>query len=355
MNILFFTDPHLGINRLSHTTVESRSRLKESTYRMAYSISNWAAHGPKFCLGDLFDSDTNNEAVIAQGADILKSGVNVLAGNHDLPNREGKLSSLQLLAHAVTKSAVSGDVYLPAQFVQSVRIARTNIYLVPHQISQEVFEQVLQETKEKAKGRSQTESAILCLHCNYDNPYEHTDASLNLTPEQAEDLLTVFDHVLIGHEHSSRMLHNGRLILLGNTHPTSFSDISDKYYWVYDTDTSTFSQYLCWGKQERYRRLSWEELLSTDIDPVWPDLQFVEVFGSAPAGQLPEVAGAVAKLWKTIPSLLMLKNSVVAIGEEADAKEVAHKALDLPEKVTLALEGTSMLTTWKHYLEKLND
>ena len=101
--------------------------------------------------------------------------------------------------------------------------------------------------------------------------------------------------------------------------------------------------------------MSWEELLSTDIDPVWPDLQFVEVFGSAPAGQLPEVAGAVAKLWKTIPSLLMLKNSVVAIGEEADAKEVAHKALDLPEKVTLALEGTSMLTTWEHYLEKLND
>jgi DNA repair exonuclease SbcCD nuclease subunit len=344
MSIWFFSDPHLGLVRTSHTTVQSRAALKQELFRVAARLIEITGSDQLFCLGDLFDTDTNDEATILQGAEIIKRCTMVLGGNHDLPNREGKLSSLQLLDQVIPHKIVCGSTDEPG-FGRGINPA---VYFVPHMATQELFEQSLGEARADAdslKGAYPGSALILCLHCNYNSGLIHNDASLNLTREKADELLSSFDYILLGHEHESRTLHGGKLIILGNTHPTSFSDISDKYIWEFED--GKFTPHMIWSKQAGYRNIDWEAGTGEISDTV----QFIEITGKAPAERLPDIAQNIAKLWKTHTNLLMVRNNVESDISLPEVDVAVSRTMDLPSRISHALADSDLLSIWNHYVE----
>ena len=343
MSIWFFSDPHIGLVRNSHTTVQSRAALRFELFRSAARLIEITGSDPLFCLGDLFDTDNNDEATILQGAEIVRRCKMVLGGNHDLPNREGKLSSLQLLDQVIPDKIVCGSTDEPG--FGRAEGHKAVIYMVPHMATQELFEQSLMEASTDARELNTSKPLILGLHCNYNSGLIHNDASLNLTKEKADELLEVFEFVLLGHEHESRTLQGGKLIILGNTHPTSFSDISDKFIWEFDD--GRFTPHLIWSKQAGYQKLGWEE----DMDLIPDTVQFIEITGKAPAERLPDIAQSIARLWKTYPNLLMVRNNVESDISLPAVDVAVSRTLDLPSRISHALADSDLLPIWNHYLE----
>lgn len=342
MSIWFFSDPHIGTVRNSHTTVQSRAALKFELFKTSARLIEVTGSDPLFCLGDLFDTDSNDEATIMQGADVVKRCTAVLGGNHDLPNREGKLSSLQLLSSVIPGRIVCGSTDEPGYMLYIT--AEAVVYMVPHMATQDLFDLSLSEVL-GAASQVVDRSKVLCLHCNYNSGLIHNDASLNLTREKADELLEVFDYVLLGHEHEHRTLHGGKLIILGNTHPTSFSDISDKYLWEFDG--SGFRPHLLWSRSDGYLNMDWEQ----GSDELHDTVQFIEITGKAPAERLPDIAQGIASLWKTCPNLLMVRNNVEADVALPEVDTTVSRTLDLPSRISLALADSDLLPIWNEYLE----
>lgn len=348
MAIWFFSDPHLGVSRSAHTTAQSRAKLKGKVFDHLTGAL-YPLQGEKFCLGDLFDKESNDEATILQGLEIAGMCRAVLAGNHDLPNREGKASSMELVDVALRRSETFSPVVMAKAGEAGHEFMHTRdawLYLVPHVTSQDLFDQSL-ASAEKEAGADKGLARILCLHCNYDSHFtEGSDASLNLTKERAAELLNTFDFILLGHEHQPRTDFGGRLIVLGNTHASSFADISHKYVWKFED--GKFDRHMVWSATKHHAGIGWETLLTaTDVN--WSQAQFITVEGTAPASRMPEIAEAVAKLWQQAPDALMIRNAV-EVEEEQQAEVKFRKALNLPDRVTEALTGGELEGVWKEYL-----
>lgn len=351
-SIWFFSDPHIGTMRTAHTTQASRLRLRDAIFQQALRLVSPHNHST-YCLGDLFDTESNDERSILDGWQIASRCQRVLAGNHDLPNREGKVSSLQMIAEMMEY----GRVVLGATDEHGYRFTsepEAVVIMVPHVATQELFDKSLNEAWKHAARCTRDRAIILCLHCNYNSGLIHNDASLNLTSYQAEWLLEKFDYVLLGHEHMPRTLHEGRLIILGNTHPTSFSDISDKYLWEFDG--KEFKKHLIWDASLGHCDVDWQTLVKPWAEAQATRIhaegaQFLDITGVAPPDMLPKVAAGIAQLWRDNPDLLMVRNSVQS---EFVAPEVqkATRSLDLPARISTALADTDLLPVWQSYLEK---
>jgi DNA repair exonuclease SbcCD nuclease subunit len=334
MAITFWSDPHLGLRRNSHTTPASRERLREAVFLAA---SRAADMGPSVCLGDLFDTTDNEEADIALGNSIVANTHYVLAGNHDLPNREGKLSSLELIKQ------VNGD---PGNRIvvgnpTTVTLQGYKLALVPHQPTQERFEECLAAVA--AVGGD-----VLCLHCNYESGFVGNDYTLNLSREQAEFLLQSFRYVLLGHEHEYRSAFNGRLQILGNVHPTSFADIGNKFVWTLDDKGLRPTQ--VWDRKA-FAEIPWN-VLNTYSYTELEHLQFIDVVGEAPASAMPAIAKEIQQVWSIAPHLLMLRNSVKVLEERREFGEITS-AQDVPSRISNDLKGTELEQVWHDYLGRL--
>lgn len=344
MSVIFFTDPHLGVKRNSHTTPASRARLKDQVAEMVQYILNRAEEDGHevFCLGDLFDTEENDEATILEGLTVAQRCSAVLAGNHDLPNRAGKLSSLQLIDQAVPGKIIVGSVDEPGFDFRDTDEGR--IYFVPHMATQELFEQSLAEAA--AHASKEGSAAALCLHCNYENGLVHN--GLMLSRQWAEALLEVFDFVLLGHEHVARSDFGGRLQILGNTLPLSFGEITDRFVW--ELKAGKLSSHALWLSKLRSAVVPWEDLDSRE----WDVEEYIEVVGEAEAAEMPAVARAIQQIWSQAPGALMIRNNV-EVKEAISAVEGRELArmTDVPTRVSHALAGTKMENLWKHYLERV--
>ena len=188
--------------------------------------------------------------------------------------------------------------------------------------------------------------SILLLHCNYDNGLIEQESSLNLSKEKAEDLLQYFQYVFIGHEHISRVELGGRLIVVGNLHPTSFSDISDKYYWIWDSVTNQLEKHLIWSQEEGYCLLSPDQL-----DAIPEGVQFIDIQGEVSQAEMPAYAKRISELWDKYPNLLMVRNGLEAQHEEIEAAPLEY--VSLPDQISLDLSDTPLFPLWKNYLAKL--
>ena len=343
MNNLFWSDPHIGVSRASHTTPISRKALQDAVYLQALALAKSVEDS--VCLGDLFDTTENSEAVIQQGATIASACRLLLAGNHDLPNRENKLSSLQLLKSLGMRSIVLSE---EGHRYRVDVICGVSFVSVPHQLSQELFMQALNDLIE---GFSAEEPQVLLLHCNYDSPFISDTTSLNLTKDNAERLLTRFSHILIGHEHTARSDLSGRVQLLGNTHPTSFSDISDKFSWSFKVEGGklSFISQLIWSKAKGFKELSWEILLAGQEQT---DASFIDITGVAPVAKLPEIAKAIQKLWQVLHNPYMIRNNVKVEREVIEAGDV-QKSLNIPARISLSLKDSPLLPLWEDYLKEV--
>lgn len=319
----FISDTHIGLNRMSNTTPESRRKWKRKVFETVMGAAKTALTPVTHC-GDLFDSCSNSEEDILAGYDLAKNCWAVLSGNHDLTNRDSRKSSLDLLRELDLGEIVVVDPYYG-----------TDISMVPHCRTQQEFVDILG----KIEGNE-----ILCLHCNYDLGHDPSDSTLNLSSDVADILLERFDYIVLGHEHNARVLKNGRLIILGSTFPTSFSDMTDKFCWDYRD--GKFTPTLTWSK-DRFLSVSWQDLLEGKTE----DADFIEITGTAPAKHMPEIAKKAFGLWRQQSDLLAVRNNVKAESLQIELKDTKEVFKDIPTRISRELDGTELGGIWNKYLD----
>lgn len=338
MSYNLFSDPHLFTNRAAHTTRDSARLLQSNLYSAALKASE--PHN-SLCLGDLFDKPANPELALVQGHEVAKRCRLVMAGNHDETNRTGVVTTLDAL-HSVLDDRI---VIAPNLHEPHFTTLDEVFWIVPHHASQAVFEQAMQAAMEDAEnfpGRK-----YLLLHCNYDSPFDLEDNTLNLTPDDAQVLLETFSRIFIGHEHNHRYDHNNRVVVVGNTHPTSFSDISNKYRWELEPDTDRLTHVQLWAKADHYRELRYGEPI-----PELTGVQFVDVTGAEPVANGVEVADYVRSVWDAGESLIAVRNHVEIMdhlaGSEGDMS--APALVDLKQRIMTDLEDSDLQALYRRLL-----
>lgn len=322
MTTTFFTDPHLGLRRASHTTTASRERWYQRIYEQA-RIASPAKH-KNICLGDLFDKYSNDERTILQGADIATRCHYVMAGNHDVVADNDKVGSLKLLSNLGKEICLAdfGDF----GFETTEPEPDLRLYMIPHVTDQGLFEQSMiaaVESAEEADGYR-----VLCLHCNYESPFIDGDTSLNLTRERAQSLLHTFNYILIGHEHTHREDFDGRLIVIGSTFPTAFDNMTDKI--ILHWRDGEFEKEVIWPASRHY---TWE--VGTPLAP--PEyVEFITVTGTVTRDDLALASGSIAAIWKNHPQLLGLRSQLKVEGDDAEIEMTEADLQSLP--ITIAAE-----------------
>ena len=328
-----FSDTHIGLNRNSHTTPASRAELRKALYDQAFHLSENNLRFTTCCLGDLFDSFWADGNTVKQGFEIFKRLDICLTGNHDFSNRTTALSSMQLIKNISDGSGVGAESIAS---VEQYNVWENAIQIINHKMTQTLFDESV-EMVEKLGG-------VLFLHCNYNSGFAANEASLNLTHEQAEKLLKKVDYIFIGHEHIPASYFGGRLIITGNTHPTSFSDISDKYVYYLDEELELTKE-LIWEAATRSVKVHYSELSELNTQ----GLEFIEVTGEVEKSELPAVARAVANLWKNASNAYMIKNSTTydkSIEKTAETSVCVTNPIDA---ITKELEGTPLFQMWVKY------
>jgi len=348
-----FSDPHIGLDRRAHTTTKSRAALKMALYSAADQVACSITAGQTLCLGDLFDKSHNDEVTIMQGYKVASQCDLVLGGNHDVPNREGTVSSLEVVNEALRSKGniltpcVGQSLYFNNKFNKN---NAGRVFSVPHQSSQSLFDETIGILLDEPAEEDTLE--IVILHCNYECGFADNEISLNLTSEAADQLLERFDYVFIGHEHESRVLKDGRLIIVGNTHPTSFSDISDKFVWYID-EHDEIQKELIWEEETGFKLLSFNSL-PEEVNDFKTEAQFIEVQGTLSVEEYAGVADFMVKVWEANPQAYMIRNNLKPI-EQDDIEEIGLTEIDdLPAHITEELkDDEDMKKLWESYLGKL--
>lgn len=324
MTTTVFTDPHLGRTMQAHTTAASRARLTDSIFLTTQlALTTRANAGPAVCLGDLFDKFQNPERTILDGVSVAKLCDLIMAGNHDVTNDRSKVGSLQLLSslrHAATDCEIMIVPFGQAECYLK-EVDGKDFIFIPHHTTDTLFQQSLKDAKDWAHQRQITRSvkppAYLCLHCNYDSGFATDETALSLTRKEAKDLLDAgFDYILIGHDHHPREDFDGRVIILGNMHPTGFGDITHKrMLQINDDGSHTFVP--VWSPEEKYLKLDVSELLSVPLVELIvgegvPD--FIEIEGSISPDRVLDLAKAIRTLWALEPMAIRNKVEIEKVG-----------------------------------------
>lgn len=340
--MLFYTDPHLGVTRAANTTQGSSAALQKALYDQASAIVANRDLQLTLCLGDLFDNFSNPEPIHLQGMQVMSKTALTIAGNHDVANQANKMGTLELLNNHFNSLQGRGRVFF-APFGESAHLTwmtddKHALTFVPHVASQELFLQSLLNASEAMHDIKQR-TKILCLHCNYNFPDERlNETTLNLTEDTAKQLLDRFDYILMGHEHIPAEHYDGRLIILGNTHPTSLSDISDKRIAFLENKKIRFET--VWSKADGYVELQASRL------PDMVSANFARVQGEVDAGGMLDVMKHVSAMWRRSPNLYVLKMEVTMAGAPQGDTPAAALA-QLPAIIRKELEATpELLKLW---------
>ena len=350
MKFRVFSDPHIGLNRTSHTTPLSKQLLKQALVSQVDLILCTRPDDSVLCLGDLFDTHNVDNNSLLQGYSIYSECALVLFGNHDLSNRVDTASSIEVIDWVNEHSVRINESKMNRPIADYTNLSDIGIWWIDHKLTQDIFEGALKDAYTRANA-----GEVLLLHCNYESPFATQESTLNLTRELAEHLLTRFSYILIGHEHMSRTDLDGRVRLVGNTHPTGFSDISDKFAWDFTVEQGAITEitpYLIWSKDEGYLSIDWTDL--SELTSLSEKVQFVEIKGVADQQHMPAIAAKVSSLWKLSDKLLMVRNNVaVTASLEVNQATELTRCQSIPERITTELNGTHLATLWADYLEAL--
>lgn len=336
--IRFFSDPHVGKELKANTTPKSRATLAQQLHLHAMQAARMPHPQGKrvdgtICGGDLFDTDSNPEHVLIAGHQVASQCDVVLGGNHDVVNIAGRESTLS----ALSKLSVSNDKFVmpPNPGCTSARVIPFNgvdVYAIPHHARQQEFEEVLEQAKAMAEECQEGPRArILLVHCNYHLTFEAGENDLNLTDAKARHLLQAFDYIVMGHDHRPRLECEGRLIVLGNTHPTSFSDQGEKRVWFYCSETNDWTYQV--NAEEQRLEVQANSLISAwqnDLLAEYAQAEWIDVVGVLPPEATVDLAKAIAALWKVSPYIYAIRASRVQIraeGQTDDMPAAAQKTL----------------------------
>ncbi len=340
MKIGIFTDPHLGKVLSANTTLESRKRLQNDLYSHVKGIMQTEGVGEWFCLGDLLDKYQNTEATFLQALDISSRLELLMAGNHDVVNdvtRIGTMQTLQAVLPAMRATSDGDSRIRRVAFNESgwslTERDNCSFFVVPHHSRDELFEEAIAGAEDTAGQDRGEKTTFLLLHCNYDMEFACNDVTLNLSRQRASKLLDTFDFILIGHDHRPKEDFNGRVIVLGNTHPTGFGDISDKRIAIVDSETGTLSFESVWQQIDGYAKLEAQDLLGLDLtQDVHLTGQFIDIVGTLEADQAMDFAKAMKKLWGAdrTPYAIRANVHLAKAGVElTDPEHPAESAWDL--------------------------
>ncbi len=345
MKIGFFTDPHLGCVRTAHTSPISRKRLTTHLYNKALEcidILDDEGAARIICLGDLFDTYSNTESVLLQGASVMGRVDYCLAGNHDISNDVNNVGSLQALRQLLNtveheEKVILGDSASVAS-AKAVIFGECNIVFAPHVMSQELFERALQEAAKLVKSSSLN---ILCLHCNVGE--SDGSSALFLTKQMQDYLLPMFDKIILGHEHVPRELQDGKIVVLGNTFPLSFGEIANRYCYMLDTSTGELRKvWKSFNTKFDYKSIDARELLSdeSELELENSTASLFEITGSIDKAYQIDLIKSIAKLWRNNGAILMLKNNVMITGTDSKPVDVRQERRTLRELVSDAIDST---------------
>ena len=332
MTILrFFTDPHIGKELKANTTPSSRTLLSQQLTLHALQAATMPHPEGKsveatVCGGDLFDTDTNPEHILLAGAKVAQKCTVVLGGNHDVVNIKGRESSLSALAE-LTEDERFIMPPGPGKVKTDIRVfGDVMLFTVPHHARQQEFEQALEQARRQADD-SEAERKLLLVHCNYNLTFEAGENDLNLTDAKARQLLQVFDYIVMGHDHRPRWECDDRLLVLGNTHPTSFSDLGEKYVWLYDSESNTWHREVNAADALMVVKASdliddWKlERMEAYAAPEW-----IDIVGELPPEAAADLAKAIRQLWKENEYLYAVRASKVLFRAEGESNEAVSEA-----------------------------
>lgn len=364
MTTTVFTDPHLGRTMQAHTTASSRARLTASIYDTTLGSLRGAPVGPKVCLGDLFDKFQNPEHIIQQGLNVASYCDRIMAGNHDVTNDRTKIGSLQLLAGVAQNLPNTAEVLI-VPFGQAEcylkEIDGKDFIFIPHHTTDTLFAASLKDAEDWARNhrlQGDKTKTYLCLHCNYDSGFATDETALSLTRKEAKTLLEAgFDYIVIGHDHHPREDFDGRVIILGNMHPTGFGDITHKRM-LQINDDGSHDFVTVWSPEEKYALLDVNKILGVavaDYLEVVPD--FIEIEGTISPDRVLDLAKAIRALWALEPMAIRNKVEIEKVGAHGSVnhdfasidKVVLEDLADEPElrdlflsywnKTVVAVEG----------------
>lgn len=322
----FFTDPHIGKELKANTTPASRSLLAEQIRLHGLQAATMPHPDDRkveatICGGDLFDTDSNPEHVLLAGAEVASKCSLVIGGNHDVINVAGRTSSL----HALSELTMDERFVLPPEpgkVSVDLRVyGEVMLFTVPHHARQQEFEQALEQARRMADD-SEAKRKLLLVHCNYHLTFEAGENDLNLTDAKARHLLQVFDYIVMGHDHRPRRECDGRLIILGNTHPTSFSDQGEKYTWFYDSQGNDWVKAV--NASEASMQVKAAQLIEdwrTESLHKYEGAEWLDITGSLPPEAAVDLAKAIRELWRKGGYLYAIRASKVlfiAAGETND-------------------------------------
>ena len=295
MKIKLIGDMHLG-KKFPYTTNKSAAIFEE----LRYKILAKHTQGKFIQLGDLFDDYSVSDNVLVQGYRWMENCVAALAGNHDVSNNTEKSSAIKLLRDDLGINVAWIDYCVHT-------IGNTDFHLVPHQLTQDDFEGVLDSLEPGSRLN------VLVLHCNYgDRAGVITENYLRT--DRAKELSKKFHLIVSGHEHNiSKPLKN--LIMLGSVMPFSFGEMNTKYVMDYDCETGNYELIPTWVDGSA-RQVQFQDFLDTPIHQ-----EFIEVMGSLDVSQAAQVNKRIASLYKDT-DVIAIKNSTAIYRHEKEADEL---------------------------------
>lgn len=364
--LIVYTDPHLGLQRAAHTTPESKKRLQDAQFAAVEAIHARKNVDPDradrlVCVGDFFDTYSNPEEVIQRAASLLSQVDECLSGNHDVVGRESKTGSLELLDNVLprgngcTLSVIDAPYGLAHARAWIHPAHKCTTTFVPHVATGGLFDESLELAMaelDKMKGMVTEEDGrfmhYLFLHCNYDNEMAaEKEATLNLSKEDATVLLEHgFDFIVLGHVHQPSEHLGGRVIVLGNTHPTGFGDLGDKR--IMTIGSMGMPQFETIYEADRHElEVDLDAYLRGDV-VIGDDIRFAILTGDIAPERAADLAKAVKQIWADCPNLFALR-SIVSIQSTAVAKSNDAVSFSrLPEHIEKELaDRPNLLAIWK--------
>lgn len=336
----FFSDPHEGRLLKTNTTPNSRATLAEQVHLHAMQAVDMPHPAGKevhytVCGGDLFDTDTNPEHVLLSGAKVAAKCNLVLGGNHDVTNIANRECTLSALAVLTDESRFvlppnPGKTRFDYRLVQEnpFHVGDVALYSVPHHARQQEFDKALDEALADAKkfdkvvAEGKKLRRLLLVHCNYNLRIEAGENDLNLSDARARLMLQTFDYIVMGHDHRPRRECEGRLIIMGNTHPTSFSDQGDKRVWFYDSETNSWESVL--NTEHSSTEIHASDLIKLHkeggLDTV-AAFEWIDVTGVLPPESAADLGRAIRALWGKSTFIYAIRMSKVLFVVEGQTND----------------------------------
>ena len=299
--MIIINDLHLGVNRVSGTTPQSREDLRNYVFAEFDRLLH-IADGHDLCiLGDLFDAfevaprDWLEAYLLLAGwcANNPDCTLDLVAGNHDVSLKGSKVSSFETLA-TVLKQQFDNVEVTGIDESYSMYLSTGRAFVVAHHRNQELFDLTIAKVLEDCERGD-----YVLLHANYDNKFaEQADHSLNVSEAQALEFTKKGVTLIHAHEHQSRVeiphgtpADGGSVVCLGNQIPTSVADAlgnNSKFYWSLDGNGLQKFEYWKVGGDNGYQAIDWR-----DLNQGATGAKFIRVVGDAVNAEAAQVIDAI--------------------------------------------------------------